>query len=93
MSENDVWEQQIAISEVEFNSLVIEGLIESWVRANYNIPYHRLPYCYGCVWIGEKDDPLAGSHMFLFRDKPLKDSRRRAWAPSPSTKNRLRNGQ
>jgi len=84
---NDVQEQQIVISEMEFVQSKIE-ITEGFIRTKYNIPYSKLPYCYGTIWIGEREDPFAGAHMFLFRDKPLTDSRRRAWHPSPSTANR-----
>ena len=85
---NHVLEQQIAIPEVEFVQSKVE-ITEGWIRAKYNIPYSKLPYCYGTIWIGEKGDPLAGAHMFLFRSRPLTDSRRRACSPSPSTASRL----
>ena len=84
---DDVLEQQIAIPEVEFVQSKIP-IDETWIRLKYNIPYHLMMYCYATVWIGEKEDPFAGAHLFLFRNKPLSDSRRRAWSPSPTTRAR-----
>jgi hypothetical protein len=89
MNPNDVREQQIVISEAEMVALR-EVPTEGWIRSKYNIPYSELPYCYSHIWIGQQDDPLAGAYMFLFRDKRLTDSRRRAWSPSPSTADRER---
>jgi len=83
----DVLEQQIAISEAEMVALR-EFPTEGWIRSKYDIPYSKLPYCYSRRHIGERGDPLAGTHMFLFRSRPLTDSRRRAWSPSPSTAER-----
>lgn len=89
MNKNDVSEQQIALDDEEYTLLKLDTPIESYIRSKYDIPYHKLPYCYGRVYIGEVDTPFAGAHLFLFRDKPLTDSRRRAWKPSPSTEMRL----
>ena len=89
MNENDVLEQQIALTDEEYTLLKLDMPLESYIRVKYDIPYHKLPYCYGRVYIGEVGAPFAGAHLYLFRNKPLTASRLRAWKPSPSTEMRL----